>query len=533
MYTTQMLKRVLRILRRIPRQQPARHTPAQIGGAAGFPKFFALEVAPGYASQIRRGATEVAVTATPLSAVGDGVYGIAVPPGGSIDTPALDVSPEHELALSVVVQDKSCLPTAVSVQFLPEGGLEWCSLSAIWVGGPNGVCSALRIPVRGIQPGSRFRVSGGDHQFFVVLLRICPREQVGRVNAQTTYRFRMANEVSNFSGQAYTHRMYGDNAGNEDVRGPVKSDPIHALRPVDQAGMRNSVKARLEQLPAERGETAFVYAMRALGSLLPITPPNFFERIARLNEAKPLRVLSIMAGAARIEQQLVESCKGAVELTLMDASPDLIGRAAGRLTDVRPGVRVECLVGDVNAGLPGECEFDIVVCVSALHHVANLENVLTQINDRLTLDGEFWSIGEQIGRNGNRLWPEALAVANEAFGRLPERLRKNAHTGKVDLVISDRDYSHGCFEGIRSEELETLLEAYMVPHDVYKRNAFLWRLVDATYSDNFNLEAAEDLNHLRDLVVAEAIFWSRGGRSTEMHGVFRKKYLEIDRTTRA
>ena len=43
-----------------------------------------------------------------------------------------------------------------------------------------------------------------------------------------------------------------------------------------------------------------------MGSLLPITPPNFFERIARLNEAKPLRVLSIMAGAARIEQQLVE-----------------------------------------------------------------------------------------------------------------------------------------------------------------------------------------------------------------------------------
>ena len=120
---------------------------------------------------------------------------------------------------------------------------------------------------------------------------------------------------------------------------------------------------------------------------------------------------------------------------------------------------------------------------------------MAQINECLTPDGEFWSIGEQIGRNGNRLWPYAMLAANKAFKNLPERYRKNAHTGKIDESVPDDDFSIGCFEGIRSEELEMMLERYLLPIDVYKRNAFLWRLTDTTYCDNFNLEYGDDLAH--------------------------------------
>ena len=70
-----------------------------------------------------------------------------------------------------------------------------------------------------------------------------------------------------------------------------------------------------------------------------------------------------------------------------------------------------------------------------------------------------------------------------------------------------------------------MLEAHFVPEHVYKRNAFLWRLVDATYSDNFDLRRDDDLRALRSLVVAEAVHWATGGRSTELHGVYRKKTL--------
>ena len=337
----------------------------------------------------------------------------------------------------------------------------------------------------------------------------------------------MRNEISNFSGDAYKHEMYGDQPTTEGQSSLVRSAPIASLKEAEEfsRSMRNRAEDRLSTLYPTDGEVSFNFALRALGALLPHQAPNFFLRASKLRERGPLKVLSILSGAARIEEQLLGYCGSGVEITLIDASADLIERAAARLKVAHPDAVVDCLVGDINEGLPGSGCFDIILCVSALHHAANLELVLSQVNARLAEHGEFWSIGEQIGRNGNRLWPEALQAANNAFARLPERFRKNAHTGNLDAVVSDRDFSIGCFEGIRSEELETLLEAHLLPEHVYKRNAFLWRLVDATYGDNFVLSNDEDVRHLKDLVVAEAMHWTTGGRSTELHGVYRKKFV--------
>lgn len=52
---------------------------------------------------------------------------------------------------------------------------------------------------------------------------------------------------------------------------------------------------------------------------------------------------------------------------------------------------------------------------------------------------------------------------------------------------------------------------------------FLWRLVDATYVDNFDLGRADDVAWVRHLVVDEVVHWARGGRATELHGIYRKK----------
>jgi SAM-dependent methyltransferase len=522
-----MLKRLLRFACDLGRLQPTNRDTPPREEPRGLVDQFALEIAPGYVTRLLRDEVETLVQGTPVIGFDNGVYGTRLSAGDVIETPRISLSSEHELELAIALDSSSTAPVVVGVAYRGSADAKWSRLGMIVIGRNNGLARELRVPLHDLAPSSSFRVSitEGNSHCFVTLFRICARDQFGRVNALNVYRFRMTNEVGSFSGQAYTHRMYGE-AANQGKRGVVKrASMMPSKRARDEDELRVSIAHRLRSLEPTNGETAYGYAMRALGLLLPLNAPNYFERIARLSATKPLRILSILAGAARIEQQLIEFCKGEVDITLLDASPDLIERAAGRLSSVRAGVRVDCLIGDINAGLPGAGEFDIIVCVSALHHVANLEDVLFQINERLAPDGEFWNIGEQIGRNGNRLWPGALAAANEAFGKLPERLRKNAHTGRIDTLISDRDFSRGCFEGIRSEELEPLLEAYLVPEHVFKRNSFLWRLVDATYSDNFDLAAKEDLNCLHDLVAAEAIYWSNGGRSTEMHAVFRKKYV--------
>ena len=364
----------------------------------------------------------------------------------------------------------------------------------------------------------------------ITTFRIHPVLMKGRVNAFTDYDQRLTNEVNNFSGNAYTHPMYGDLEIDKDEDKKLTKIAIHKGEQSSQkiflAQQKECGEQILHKLHPVDGEVTYNFAMRCLGQLIStLSPPDFFLRAKERSQICPQRILSICTGAARVEEAILQHCEGGVHMTLLDASLDLIERAAKRLLKVGKQHNVDCLNGDINQGLPGEDQYDVILCVSALHHIVDLERVLTEINARLTNDGEFWIIGEQIGRNGNRLWPDALEAANIAMQNLPERFRLNGHTKEIDCVIDDRDYSLGCFEGIRSEEIEAYLDRYLVAQQVYKRNAFLWRMVDATYGDNFNLESIEDVEYLKKLVLAEVLHWVGGGRSTELHGVYTKKYI--------
>jgi SAM-dependent methyltransferase len=469
---------------------------------------------------------------SPVFLTGDyaGQPAAALNAGGSISTPAIAVHSEHRIYLAIAAQSGAPVQASVLIQYVQVKAGQWRDLATAHVlAGAHPQQIEISLVALAGEVCS-FRIAcpsphGAICQ--VVRFSICSSQRLGRLNALSAYDSRMRNEVQNFSGAAYTHAMYGERSAKPGGAGEVSAAIASQQANAHELELLESrAQARLSKMAPAPGEAAFNYALRALGALLPMAPPDFFERARELSARKPLRILSICAGAARVEEQILNHCGGPVELTLLDASPDLIGRAADRLANGNPDRRVKCLIGDVNAGLPGEGRYDVIVCVSALHHVADLEKVLGQVNQRLQDDGEFWSIGEQIGRNGNRLWPDAYEAANRAFSTLPEQLRRNAHTGQFDAVLSDRDFSIGCFEGIRSEELETLLEAYLIPVQVYKRNGFLWRLVDATYSDNFHLDDPEHLEHLRALVRAEALHWACGGRSTELHGVYRRKYLQ-------
>lgn len=451
--------------------------------------------------------------------------GLALAAGESVRTPILAIGPDAMLSLQVHADAGArgawCVDGAGA-----DGG--WQALAQITVPA-GGREQAMDLALRSLQGQAlAFRVrraSDATGEAWLTLLRVSPRHQAGRTHALASYAFRLGNEMANFSGDAYRHAMYGEESGGGAAPGTVHAAIQAAGDDGFPEAMRERIHRRLAAIEPNPGEVAFNFGLRALGSLLPMRPPNFFHRARDRGQHRPLRILSLLAGAARVEEQLLGHCPAGAELTLIDASPDLIERAAARLQASHPTLAVQCLVGDINRGLPGTGRYDVILCVSALHHVADLERVLSQVNARLEDDGEFWSIGEQIGRNGNRLWPEALAAANAVFDTLPAHLRRNAHTGDIDTCVSDHDFSTGCFEGIRSEELEALLEAHLVPVDIYKRNAFLWRLLDATYGDNYRMDDPADIAHLKAVVAAEALHWTLGGRATELHGVYRKKVV--------
>jgi SAM-dependent methyltransferase len=470
-----------------------------------------------------------AVQCLPAETGKDDRVSLPLDPGESFETPVLHPDPGAVLAVGFELPGSN--PGSIDIDWSGRSsdGATWAPLARLdlptdterfvaELSLPAAPGTPIRIRVtRSPSPGSPARLS---------LLRVAPAHTAGRANALASYAHRLRNEIGHFSN-AYSHAMYGEQPKATESSVPdAESSGQHRDTDDFQESMRQRIEAHLDAIAPLPGEVAFTFASRALGSLLPVQPPDFFARARRLKDrGRPLRVLSILAGAGRVEEALLEHFGDDITLTLLDATPALIEQAAARMEKTHPGAKVECLVGDINAGLPGSGRFDVIVCVSALHHVADLEGVLASINARLEDDGEFWSIGEQIGRNGNRLWPEALDAANVAFSRLPSHLRRNANTCQVDDAISDRDFSANSFEGIRSEELEALLEAYLLPEHVYKRNAFLWRLVDATYGDNFTLSDSGDLAHLKQLVTAEALHWVSGGRSTELHGVYRRKRI--------
>jgi ubiquinone/menaquinone biosynthesis C-methylase UbiE len=230
-----------------------------------------------------------------------------------------------------------------------------------------------------------------------------------------------------------------------------------------------------------------------------------------------VKVLSLCSGAARIEAGFAAAAKERVAWSLLDINTELLDMASSQFSS---SIQVDLIEADVNELSDTDETWDIILCVSALHHIVELEKVVRFCHHSLDPDGEFWSIGEYVGRNGNRLWPGAYDEANRFFKNLPEKFRFNHHSRQIDPVIPDNDYSVGCFEGIRSEEIEPILDRWFHRQEVYKANCFLWRLVNLAYSDNYKMNDPEDTSWIVKAVQSEINYFRNGGRGTELYGIY-------------
>ncbi|MFY3310889.1 class I SAM-dependent methyltransferase [Achromobacter ruhlandii] len=440
------------------------------------------------------------------------------------------IGSEHVIDLSLCIQGGApeAFPPTITVRCIDEDGVSREVLNFhlhlkdpalrqdVLAGLSHVVGKTVRFTL-GIRQTGRPTRSVGISRFMV-----CPKHSLERVHALTNYGLRVKNELSNYAENSYTHSMYGNGQTGDGESSLIERASSQALKIGSfLQEQERRLHQRLEEIQPKPDEAVYVFAQRCLEEILPIRPFDFLERIVHLSSNRQLRILSLCSGSAWLEEKILGRAADGVDITFFDMSEPLIKRAASRINNGRHKIRY--LVGDINNGIPTTETYDLIICVSALHHVVELELVLAQINERLAPGGEFWNLGEQIGRNGNRLWPEARIAANLAFSKLPDRLRINAITKMPDAEIPDDDFSVGCFEGIRSESIARMLEAFLTPVDVYKRNCFLWRLTDGMYCENYSLSSDDDLSHLRKLVVAEAIHWLQGGRGVEMHAIYKRR----------
>lgn len=365
-------------------------------------------------------------------------------------------------------------------------------------------------------------------------LAIGSDEHLSVLRARAFHKERARNEIEHFSN-VYDHAMYAS-ATNDGVEILPDTACVPLANLVRNAPHRISTATAVlnqsfptpDELPAPRPNNAFDYAHRLLGAELQSRPPNFQKRLiercadVEAEHHRPTQILSLCSGAARFEAQFASGVADHAKWTLLDISEGLLQSAA---RNFQASIPLKLIVADLNEVEDFGERFDVVMCVSGLHHIIELERVADFIQTVLVEDGEFWSIGEAIGRSGNRLWQDEYTVANGFFRSLPERLRRNRLSAQPDSDLPNTDYSDATFEGIRSDEIEPLLSHRLQPVHLYRRNCFLWRLVDLAYADNYDLSCDEDIAWVQAAVRAELAHYRAGGRPTELHGVFRKRIL--------
>ncbi len=355
-----------------------------------------------------------------------------------------------------------------------------------------------------------------------------PNDRISLLTARSHRTRRIKTETERYN-VAYDHEMYASRKTADQREDLSKFKLLGKISSQAKRKSQHPITAEsLVNLPSAKvleGDNVFHYAHRVLLSLIGSKHPDFSKRIQTVNqrERRPVRILSLCSGAAGIEKQIIAKAGCPVQITLFDRHEKLMRQAAAALSS---SAETSGFLGDVNelsVEQFGDVTFDIVMFVSGLHHVVEIEHVLKGVVELLVPNGEVWIIGEAIGRNGNQLWPEALEAANAVFSSLPERYRKNAFTAKVDFTVPETDFSASSFEGIRSEEIESLLLRYFDPVEMWRGNCFLWRLVNPVYFSNYDLKNPEDRYFVLSLVAAEYKLWKNGGRPAQSFSVYRKR----------
>jgi SAM-dependent methyltransferase len=205
------------------------------------------------------------------------------------------------------------------------------------------------------------------------------------------------------------------------------------------------------------------------------------------------RILSLGCGDSQAEIAVAQDLRAAgVDFTLhcLDINRDVLDR--GRAAALRHGLsdQIHFIEQDLNEWSPAH-DYDVVIANQSLHHILKLEHLFRQIKLSLKPTGAF-VISDMIGRNGHQRWPEALAILQTYWRRLPPSYRFNNLLGRYEDTYKDWDCSVSSFEGIRSQDILPLLLEYFHFELFLAFANVIDPFIDRAFGDNFDVTAPWD-----------------------------------------
>lgn len=194
------------------------------------------------------------------------------------------------------------------------------------------------------------------------------------------------------------------------------------------------------------------------------SPYDFFDKYledqCRRKPEAPKRFISIGSGNCDMEVAAARTLrnKGFTNFTFecLELNPTMLKRGEALAAEQQVTDNVSFVSGDFNKWRSRRNRYDVVIANQSLHHVLNLEHLLSSIKKALTPDGRFL-ISDMIGRNGHMRWPEALEIVNEFWNQLPPWYQYNYQLRRNVTVYENWDCSQEGFEGIRAQDILPLL----------------------------------------------------------------------------
>ncbi|MDB5980209.1 MAG: class SAM-dependent methyltransferase [Pseudomonas sp.] len=185
--------------------------------------------------------------------------------------------------------------------------------------------------------------------------------------ARTHHEVRVKNEIAHFSA-AYRNELYSkvQDRQSQATGGVVRN--IRQLKAAVDIQLGGNVDMKIME-PTE-GEAAYTYATRLLRTCLADSPPDYKARLReKVKHHGTLKVLSLCSGAARIEAGFAAAVPDGIEWSLLDINEDLLHMAAKQFSPQTP---LDLIVANANELSPTGERWDVIICVSALHHLVEL-----------------------------------------------------------------------------------------------------------------------------------------------------------------
>jgi hypothetical protein len=133
-------------------------------------------------------------------------------------------------------------------------------------------------------------------------------------------------------------------------------------------------------------------------------------------------------------------------------------------------------------------------------------------------------VSDMIGRNGTRLWPEAVEALKPWWQELPERYRFNRVTQRQEHEFLNQDMTAVGLGSVRSQDILPLLHERFDFMFFFPYGNIVFAFIDRCFGHNFNAEADWDKDfidrvHARD----EAGLLSGELKPAAMLAVFTKR----------